>query len=68
MREDRIQDRARRIGALAAARAARRIAAEIDVPGVTAIADARGVTLSGRGLLRRVLTDARLRWPGRGMR
>jgi hypothetical protein len=32
--------------------------------GIAATADDRGVTIEGRGLFRRALTDMRLRWPG----
>ncbi|WP_246586963.1 hypothetical protein [Stakelama flava] len=42
--------------------AAERIAASIHVPGVQAETTQGGVVLSGRGLMRRWINDARLRW------
>ena len=58
--------RAERAGEIAAERAAERLAARLNagVPGVTAEAERGGVVLRGRGLARRELEDARLRWIG----
>jgi hypothetical protein len=43
--------------------AAARIAAAYDaVPGVRAVRDGAAVRIEGRGLARRMLSDARLRW------
>ncbi|KQT34670.1 hypothetical protein ASG29_00410 [Sphingomonas sp. Leaf412] len=47
----------------AVARATGRVADVLrDVPGVTVSAEAGRVVVAGRGLVRRMLTDARLRW------
>lgn len=63
-----LEARARARAEAAAARASARLAARIDVPGMRAEAGRAGVTLSGRGLRRRWLADARLRWLGRLLR
>lgn len=57
---------ARAIGTRRARAAARTLAGRIaeTVPGVTAAADERGVTIAGRGLIRRAIRDPRLRWLG----
>lgn len=59
-----LQKRAEQAGAAAVARARRQIVDGLNVPGVAATETEAGVTLSGRGLMRRLLTDARLRWIG----
>ena len=47
----------------AVARARRRVAEVLrDVPGLTVSEDAGRVVVAGRGLVRRMLSDARLRW------
>jgi hypothetical protein len=45
-------------------RAKERIVRSVDVPGVAASRTERGVELRGRGLVRRMMTDPRLRWIG----
>lgn len=53
------------LAARAVERAKARIVREIDLAGVTVAQTEQGVELIGRGLKRRVMTDARLRWIGR---
>lgn len=60
-----IAARGRAIGEEARARAVARVAAALAaVPGVRAEAGEDGVVVRGRGLRRRWLNDARLRWIG----
>ena len=50
-------------------RMARRLAGLAgDLPGVRIRADGGEIELAGRGLRRRAITDARLRWPGAWLR
>lgn len=62
--------RARRIGDRRAVQAARRLgdAISAELGGVTVQVERTGVRLTGRGLFRRWITDARLRWLGRLLR
>ncbi|MBA3667760.1 MAG: hypothetical protein H0W65_08560 [Sphingomonas sp.] len=52
----------------AAATLARVEAAALEVPGVRVARDASGVRIEGRGLARRMIEDARLRFALRGWR
>lgn len=65
---ERLQGRARQRAADRAAALAARLARTIAVPGVTAEAADGEVRLRGRGLRRRWLEDARLRWIGELLR
>ena len=62
----RLEERARVLGEEAQARAVARLAeaARTALPGVEIDSDAAGLTLSGRGLERRLLDDAAFRWIG----
>lgn len=60
-----LQARGVAAGRRAVARLRVRLAAAIEVPGVTAEATDRGVELTGRGLVARARRDPRLRWLGR---
>lgn len=60
-----IEARLRRIGEARATERRERIAAAIaEIGGVRATIEGEAVILSARGLHRRRLADARLRWPG----
>lgn len=60
----RLQERVERLARVATERAKAQIVHTLEVPGVEATRTEQGVVLAGRGLLRRVLTDERLRWIG----
>jgi hypothetical protein len=60
----RLQERAERLARVATERAKAKIVRTLEVPGVEATRTEQGVVLAGRGLLRRVVTDERLRWIG----
>jgi hypothetical protein len=61
---DELKKRGDARGGAAVARAKRRIADVLDGNGIDAAVIEDGVSLSGRGLGRRLFTDARLRWIG----
>lgn len=67
---NRLEARAEAVGERAAAQAALRVrdAARAALPGLTVEAEAGRVVISGRGLWRRWLRDAALRWPGGWLR
>lgn len=61
--------RAAALGEQAAAQRRRMLADELaGVPGVSAVIEGDGVMLNGRGLMRRLADDARLRFAGRSGR
>lgn len=53
------------MGERAAGQAKERIVRELDGTGLELRTSERGVEIRGRGLLRRLLTEERLRWVGR---
>jgi hypothetical protein len=67
---NRLEARAEAVGERAAAQTALRLrdAAREALPGLTVEAEAGRVVISGRGLWRRWLADAALRWPGGWLR
>lgn len=65
---ERLQARAAAAGARAVARLRGRLAAAIELPGVTITETDDGVRLEGRGLVARARRDPRLRWLGRLVR
>lgn len=66
---DALERRGAALAEAARARSVARLARDLDaLPGVRAEAAPEGVVLRGRGLARRALTDARLRWIAGGGR
>ena len=64
-----LRSKAAQISRDAEHRMARRLAEPAgDLPGVRIRADRGEMKLAGRGLRRRTITDARLRWPGAWLR
>lgn len=63
---ERVEARLTEIAARARARAVKRVASTLTgaFSGITVTEEAEGVTLSARGLRRRLFDDARLRWIG----
>ncbi len=59
---EQLEARAARIAERRAHEVAARIADSIDIGGIAADAVEGGVELTGRGLIRRWINDARLRW------
>lgn len=66
---DLLRSKTAQISVRAEQRMARRLAALADVlPGIGIRAEGSEIRLAGRGLRRRAITDARLRWPGAWLR
>lgn len=67
--QDLLRSKAAQISERAEHRVARRLAGLAnDLPGVSIRAEGGEIRLAGRGLRRRAITDARLRWPGAWLR
>lgn len=67
--QDLLRSKAAQISGRAEQRLARRLAGLADgLPGIGIRAEGSEIQLAGRGLRRRAITDARLRWPGAWLR
>lgn len=67
--QDLLRSKTAQISGRAEQRMARRLTGLADnLPGVGIRAEGSEIRLAGRGLRRRAITDARLRWPGAWLR